>query len=61
MTKDEVIKYFGSIREVAKALGITTQAVYSWKLIIPEGAAFKLMHLTDRGLTVNQALYAVPQ
>lgn len=30
MGKKEAIKIFGSVKEIADALGITTQAVYDW-------------------------------
>ena len=47
MYKQDVIKFFGSIRAVAKALDISTQAVHQWHNVIPEAAAYKIEVLTD--------------
>lgn len=33
-TKD-VINHFGGVRETAKALGLTTQAIYAWGETVP--------------------------
>ena len=56
MTKTEAIKLFGNVRELAKALGITTQAIYLWDEELGErreneiiGTAFKLGLLKKRG------------
>lgn len=53
MYKQDVIKFFGSIRAVAKALDISTQAVHQWKNVIPEPAAYKIEVLTDGKLKVK--------
>ena len=57
MTKTEAIKLFGNVRELAKALGITTQAIYLWDEELGErreneiiGTAFKLGLLKKRGV-----------
>ena len=49
MTKKEAVKIFGSVRELANALGITPQAIYLWDEDLSErreneiiGTAFKL-------------------
>lgn len=49
MKKSEAIKIFGSVRELANALGITPQAIYLWDEDLSErreneiiGTAFKL-------------------
>ena len=49
MTKTEAVKIFGSVRELANALGITPQAIYLWEEDLSErreneiiGTAFKL-------------------
>lgn len=43
MTKTQVINSFGgSIREVAKALDISTQAVYAWPEELPQPTADKI-------------------
>jgi len=36
MTTKEAIDAFGGVRELAAALGVTTQAVYKWGGIVPE-------------------------
>lgn len=36
MTKTEAISYFGSIRKLAEALGLSTQAVAAWGETIPK-------------------------
>ena len=66
MQKSDAIAYFGSQRALAKALGITEQAVSGWKPDkIPELRAVQLHILTNGelkadpssflGLTVKQA------
>ena len=49
MKKSEAINIFGSVRELANALGITPQAIYLWDEDLSErreneiiGTAFKL-------------------
>ena len=36
MTKREAIKKFGSVTKLAKALGISRQAVYAWPEKLPQ-------------------------
>ena len=55
MKKSEAIKIFGSVRELANALGITPQAIYLWDEDLSErreneiiGTAFKLGLLQKR-------------
>ena len=57
MTKTEAVKIFGSVRELANALGITPQAIYLWDEDLSErreneiiGTAFKLGLLKKRGM-----------
>ncbi len=35
MKTAEVLKHFGGVRQAAEALGISTQAVYSWGEEVP--------------------------
>ena len=56
MKKSEAINIFGSVRELANALGITPQAIYLWDEDLSErreneiiGTAFKLGLLKKRG------------
>ncbi|ABC31022.1 probable transcriptional regulator, Cro-like [Hahella chejuensis KCTC 2396] len=53
MTKAEVLAYFGSVANVAKTLGITTQAVYEWGDSVPEPRQWQLQVLTDGVLKVS--------
>jgi len=53
MLKKDVIEYFGSIREVAKALDISTQAVHQWKEKVPESAAYKIEVISKGELRVE--------
>ena len=48
-TKD-AIAYYGSIRRLAEALGITTTAVYQWGPRVPELRAFQLERMTGGSL-----------
>ncbi|MCT8350214.1 Cro/CI family transcriptional regulator [Photorhabdus temperata] len=57
MLKSSVISYFGSKRNVARAMLISDQAVGQWKEIIPERAALKLEKLTNGKLEYNEKLY----
>lgn len=46
------IDYFGSVENLASALGITRQAVYQWEgEEVPELRAFQLEELTDGELS----------
>jgi DNA-binding transcriptional regulator YdaS (Cro superfamily) len=58
MNKTDVIKHFGSKSAVARALGITPQAVYDWPEKIPIGRAFQIQVLTNGKLKVQQSTQA---
>ena len=60
MKKDDVISYFGSVGNVAKALGISHASVSGWGEIIPRGRAFELQALTGKKLNVDPSLYSKP-
>jgi len=53
MTKADVIKFFGSQSAVAKALGVSKQAVGSWGEQIPEGRAYQIQVITGGKLKVS--------
>ncbi|MCK3654258.1 hypothetical protein A4G19_13150 [Pasteurellaceae bacterium Macca] len=57
MYKKEVIAYFGSLGEVAKALGVSSSAVSQWREVIPEKNAYRLQILTENKLQVDERLY----
>ena len=42
MKKDDVVSYFGSVGNVAKALGISHASVSGWGEVIPKGRAFEI-------------------
>lgn len=53
MLKVDVIKYFGSVRKVAKFLDLSTQAVHQWPEKVPAAQAYKLQVLTEGKLRVE--------
>lgn len=57
MKKVDVISYFGSVGNVAKALGISHASVSGWGEVIPKGRAFEIQALTEMKLKVNPELY----
>ncbi|HGJ5858516.1 MAG TPA: Cro/CI family transcriptional regulator [Arsenophonus nasoniae] len=57
MKKNEVIRYFGGVRNTAKVLGITHVAVSRWPLVIPEKRAMQLERLTEEKLKYDSFLY----
>ena len=59
MTKAEAIKHFGGSTKVAKALGITKQAVYKWPEELPEGRQFQIEILTQGKLKAERRVNAV--
>lgn len=42
MTKNEALELFGSIREMAAALGITEQAIHQWGDTVPELRVYQI-------------------
>ena len=50
MTKKQAIKHFGSISALARALGVTYEAVRQWGEVIPELRQYQLEHLTGGAL-----------
>ena len=60
MKKDDVVSYFGSVGNVAKALGISHASVSGWGEVIPKGRAVEIQALTAEKLKVDPTLYAKP-
>lgn len=58
MKKDDVVSYFGSVGNVAKALGISHASVSGWGDVIPKGRAFEIQALTFEKLKVDPSLYS---
>jgi len=46
MRTADAISHFGSVRDLAQALRITTQAVYLWGKRVPPARAYQLQVLT---------------
>lgn len=57
MRKTDVIKHFGSVIEVARALQISRAAVSKWPPVIPEGSAYKVESITKGKLKVDPGAY----
>lgn len=55
MTKDEAIKFWGGPTRLAKALGITRDAVHKWKKYPPIDKQFQIMVLSGGRLSVTFA------
>jgi 3-methyladenine DNA glycosylase Mpg len=53
MTKDEAIKFWGGPTRLAKALGITRDAVHKWKKYPPIDKQFQIMVLSGGRLSVT--------
>lgn len=60
MKKDDVVSYFGTVGNVAKALAISHASVSGWGEVIPKGRAFEIQALTAEKLKVDPTLYAKP-
>ena len=57
MNKNEVINYFGTIKQTAAFLNIDYAAVFQWPDLIPEVHSMRLERLTDGALKHPQAVY----
>ena len=55
LSKTDVIAHYGTVREVAKLLDISTQAVNNWGEFVPKSSALQLYILTDKKLGVIDA------
>jgi len=53
MTKSQAIKHFGSISALAKALGVTYEAVRQWQEV-PELRQYQIERLTCGDLKADQ-------
>lgn len=57
MEKVRVLRYFGSVTQIALVLDITHPAVCRWNEIIPEKQALRIAMLTHGALEYNPAFY----
>lgn len=55
MRTEDAVAHFGSVKELAEALGVTTQAIYFWGETVPELRAFQLELLTEGALRAKPA------
>jgi hypothetical protein len=56
-TKD-AIETFGSIKEIAAALGLTVQAIYAWGEDVPPLRAYQLREIIAQRATAQEQLAA---
>lgn len=54
MTKSEVVNHFGGVSQVAKALGLSYEAVRQWPESIPKLRQYELERITAGKLAVSQ-------
>lgn len=63
MNKADAVKWYGTGAELARAVGISRQAVNKWPAIIPKGSAMDLADITKGEkrngvrLTYDRAVY----
>ncbi|MER2514393.1 MAG: Cro/CI family transcriptional regulator [Nitrosomonas ureae] len=57
MKKQDAISYFGTRAALARAVGITRQAVNEWKEFVPPTIAALLEEMTDGALVFDPASY----
>lgn len=53
MNTKQAIKYFGSVRALAQALGVSTQAVYAWGDTPPKRVQYELQVKTNNALKAS--------
>lgn len=53
MTKSQAIQHFGSISALAKALGVTYEAVRQWE-VVPELRQYQIERITGGKLRAEQ-------
>ncbi len=54
MKKQEVLEYFGGIKQTAKALGVSIQAVYKWESV-PLGRQYQIQVMTGGRLQAKSS------
>lgn len=57
MKTESAIEHFKTQVVLAKALGISQQAVAKWGDVVPMGSAYKLQVITGGRLQVDESLY----
>lgn len=59
MQVNEVINYFGSTRDTAKALGVTFQAIHRWRKQnkVPAGRQWQIQAISAGRLSVDKEVH----
>lgn len=53
MLKSQAIEFFGGAPSLARALGLTRQAIHAWPEIVPDLYQYKLHHLSGGKLPLG--------
>ena len=61
MKKQNAIELFGSVREMAKAMGITPQAIYQWPNKLPQEQADRVIGAAVRIGKVQPCDHPMPR
>lgn len=54
MRKSDAIKHFGGVNKLAELLDLTRQAIWSWPEEVPDLYTYKLHHLSDGTLPLDE-------
>lgn len=54
MKTQKAIDHFGGLRGLARALGVSTQAIYAWGEKPPKGRQYELQYVTDGMLKIDK-------
>lgn len=57
MRTEDVVKFFGSKAEAARALKLTRGAITNWGDIVPESSIWRVEHASKGKLKANRAFY----
>lgn len=57
MKKESVVSHFGSMANVARALGIARSSVSGWGDLVPEKRAVRIERMTNGALTYDPTIY----
>ncbi len=56
MLKSQAIEFFGGAPALARALGLTRQAIHAWPDVVPDLYQYKLHHLSGGKLPLGDEL-----
>lgn len=57
MNAQDAIRHFGSVSNLASALGISAAAIYQWGDVVPHFSARRIEDATGGALRVDMSLY----